>query len=88
MKAWNEVPEELLRKYWEVCGYKNIDYIHNVEGSINQSIVEFYRSRIVRIVESAGGPEAITSLDDPENDNDNPETKYPPEDTWNITTKS
>ena len=27
VKAWNKVPEELLRKYWEVCGDKNIDYL-------------------------------------------------------------
>ena len=74
VKEWNEVPEELLRRYWEVCGYKNIDCLQNVEGSINQSIAEFYRSRIVRIVESAGGPEAIISLDDPENEIDDPYT--------------
>ena len=88
MKAWNKVPKELLSKYWEVYGYKNIDYLQNVEGSINQSIAEFYRSRIVRIMESSGGPEAITSLDDPENEIDDPDTKDPPEGIWDITTKS
>ena len=47
MKSCNKVPEELLRKSWEVCGYKNIDDLQNVEGSINQSIEEFDGSRIV-----------------------------------------
>ena len=68
MKARNKVPEELVRKSWEVCGYKNIDYLKNVERSINQSIAEFDRSRIVQIMESAVEPEAIKSLDDPENE--------------------
>ena len=39
-------------------------------------------------MESAGGPEYITSLDDPVNNIDGPETKDPPEGTWDITTKS
>ena len=88
MKEWNKVPEELARNSWEVCGYKNIDDLQNLEGSINQNIAEFDRARIVQIMESVGGPEAITSLDDPENDIDDPETKDPPESTWDITTKS
>ena len=65
-KAWNKVPEELVRKFWGVCGYKNIDDFQNVQGSINQSIAEFDGSRIVQIMESDGVPESITSLDDPE----------------------
>ena len=46
-------------KSWEVCGYNNIDDLKNVEGSINQSIVKFDRSRIVQMMESSGVPEAI-----------------------------
>ena len=64
MKARNKLPEELVRKSWGVFGYKNIDDLQNVEGSINQSIAEFDRSRIFRIMESSGGQEAIKSLDD------------------------
>ena len=66
MKARNKLPEELVRKSWGVFGYKNIDDLQNVEGSINQSIAEFDGSRIVQIMESDGVPESITSLDDPE----------------------
>ena len=29
-KAWNKVPEELVRKFWGVWGYKNIDDFQNV----------------------------------------------------------
>ena len=90
VKARNKSPEELVRKSWswEVCGYKNIDDLQNVEGSINQSIAEFDRARIVQIMEYDGGPEAITSLYDTENDIDDTYTEYPPEGTWDITAKS
>ena len=40
------------------------------------------------MMESAGGPEAITLLDDPENEIDDPDTEDHPEGTWDITTKS
>ena len=36
----------------------------------------------------SGVPEAITSLDDPENEIDDPDTEDPPEGTWDISTKS
>ena len=49
VKAWNKVLEELVRKSWEVSGYKNIDDLQNIEGSINQSIAEFDRARIVQM---------------------------------------
>ena len=88
VKAWNKPPEELIRKYWDVCVYKNIGDLQNLEGSINQSIAEFYRARIVQMMESTGIPEAITSLDDPENNIDDPDTKDPPEGTCDTTTKS
>ena len=78
----------MVRKSWELCGYKNIDDLQNVEGSINQSIAEFDRARIVQIMEYDGGPEAITSLYDTENDIDDTYTEYPPEGTWDITAKS
>ena len=39
-------------------------------------------------MKSAGGPEAITSLDDPENEIDDPDTEDPSEGTWDISTKS
>ena len=68
--------------------YTNIDDLQNVEGSINQSIAEFDRARIVQIMESSGVPEAITSLYDPENEIDYPDTENPPEGTWDITTHS
>ena len=68
MKARNKAPEEWVRKSSEVCGYKNIDDLQSIDGSINQNIAEFDRGRIVQIMESAVEPEAIKSLDDPENE--------------------
>ena len=65
-----------------------IDYLQNIEVVINQNIAEFYRARIVQIMESAVGTEAIKSLDDPDNDIDDPDTEEPPGGTWDITTKS
>ena len=78
----------MVRKSWEVCGYKNIENLQNIEGSINLRIAEFYRARIVQVMESAGVPEAIKSLDDTENDIDDTYTEDTPEETWDITTKS
>ena len=39
------------------------------------------------MMESSGGTEYITSLDDPEDEIDYPYTKDPPERKWDITTK-
>ena len=78
MKAWHKFPEEFLSKSWEVCGYKNIDDLQNVEGSINHRIAEFDISRIVQIMESSGGPKDITSIDYTENEIDYTDTKDPP----------
>ena len=68
----------MVRKSWEVCGYKNIDDLQNVEGSINHRIAEFDISRIVQIMESSGGPKDITSIDYTENEIDYTDTKDPP----------
>ena len=78
MKARNKAPEEWVRKSSEVCGYKNIDDLQSIDGSINQNIAEFDRGRIVQIMESAGVTEAIVSLYDPENEIDDLDAKDPP----------
>ena len=78
MKARNKAPEEWVRKSSEVCGYKNIDDLQSIDGSINQNIAEFDRGRIVQMMEYAGVTEAIVSLYDPENEIDDLDAKDPP----------
>ena len=55
----------MARKSWEVWGYKNIDDLQYVEGSIHQSVAEFDRDKLVQMMEYDGGTVSITSLDYP-----------------------
>ena len=75
MEAWNEISERLMQNSWEVCGYKSIDDLQNIESSINDGIIEFDRATMVQFMESAGGLDVIPELDDPKNEISDPDTE-------------
>ena len=87
VEVWNEISERLIQKSWEVCGYKSINDLQNIESSINRSIIKFDRATMVQMMESAGGSDVIPELDDPKNDIDDPDTEEHTEGTWDITSE-
>ena len=58
VKAWNKVSVKLIQKSWEVCGYKNICDLENTESSVHD-LVQYETNKIIRIIESVAGSDAL-----------------------------
>ena len=67
-----KIPEELIRKVWQFCGYKNVEDIENVEGSANAIVEHLGRYDLMQVVEKAVGATALEHFRDPENKFDEP----------------
>ena len=81
VQAWSDIPEELIRKSWEVCGYKSISDLNNVEGSAN-TVIEYNQNMIVEIMEAAGGQQAVHHILNSENDVGEAEEEDDDEGSW------
>ena len=94
VKAWEKIPEEIVRKAWDVCGYKSVREIQNIEenqtNNTDTSLVKHYSpDEIVTIMEKAGGKEAMQLIRDPENEideaqDDSEETEEGNDGTWHA----
>ena len=94
VKAWEKIPEEIVRKAWDVCGYKSVREIQNIEenqtNNTDTSLVKHYSpDEIVTIMEKAGGKEAMQLIRDPENEvgeaqYDSEETENDNDGTWEV----
>ena len=87
VKAWEKIPEELIRKVWQCCGYKNVEDIENVKGSANAVVKHLGRYDLMQVVEKAAEAIALEHFCDPENefhesgdDEDAPEEQG----TWEV----
>ena len=76
-----KIPEELIRKAWQCCGYKNVEDIENVEGSANAVVEHLGRYDLMQVVEKAAGSTALEHFRDPENEFDEPGDDEDDEDT-------
>ena len=84
VKAWEKIPEEMIRKVWDVCGYKKISEIQNIEQFCNKEttvVTQYSSDEIVSVMEKARGKEAMQLIRDPENEVD--EAQYDSEETEN-----
>ena len=78
-EGMGKVSEELVKKSWTVCGYKEVSDLENNEGSNNiQTTLDTHSDdNIAQIIENVGGELAMCFVNDPENevgsanDNDN-----------------
>ena len=92
MKSWETIPEEIVRKAWDACGYKSACKIQNIEyhqtDNTDTSLAKHYSpDEIVTIMENAGGKEAMQLIRDPENEideaqDDSEETEEENDGTW------
>ena len=86
-QAWSGNPEELIRKSWEVCGYKSISDLNNVEGSAN-NLMEYDQNMIIEIMEAAGGKEAVQHILNEENEVDEADEDEEDEGSWVLSSNN
>ena len=63
VKAWEKVPEELVKRSWEVCGYKSIESIRT--DNTSTALVEYTQAVLGTIVENstAGDDDRMAWID-------------------------
>mmetsp|Transcript_1103 Transcript_1103/g.2378 ORF Transcript_1103/g.2378 Transcript_1103/m.2378 type:complete len:88 (-) Transcript_1103:151-414(-) len=73
-----KVPTELVKKSWDVCGYKSTSQLDRMSEDRASSLVHYSQHELARVVERAAGDHALTHfLHDCEND---AEPMFPEED--------
>ena len=75
VEAWEQVPDDLVRKAWVVSGYPSSSDIE--EGVRSDAIVEYTRRELGTMVENIAGDDAMMAWIDSAND---PEPEFPEED--------
>ena len=57
VKAWDNVPEDLVKRSWEVCGYKSVESLCNKNAST--AIVEYDDRALGTMVENSKAQEMM-----------------------------
>lgn len=74
--AWKKVPEELVRRSWEVSGYRSVEELEREVAAA--ALVEYSRQDLGAFVERIAGREGIDAWIDDANDPDvGPEEGFP-----------
>ena len=79
-----KISEELMKNYWIVCGYKSIDELQNEEGSIHRAMTYLEIPENNQRIDHAAGQDAITALNNPENELGDPEAEGMLESIWDV----
>ena len=88
VKAWAKVPKELVRKLWEVCGYKSIEDLSNEEETASVAVINYSQEQLGTMIENIVGDDARMVWIDEANDR---QPVFPKEDndfSWDIGTDS
>ena len=85
-KAWAKVPKELVRKSWEVCGYKSTEDLSNEEETASVAVINYSQERLGTMIENISGDDARMAGIDEVNDR---QPVFPKEDndvSWDVGT--
>ena len=58
IKAWAKVPKELVRKSWEVCGYKSTEDLSNDEETASFAFINYSQEQLGTMIENIAGDDA------------------------------
>ena len=58
VKAWAKVPKELVRKSWEVCGYKSTEDLINEEETASVALINNSQEKLGTMIENIAGDDA------------------------------
>ena len=68
VKAWAKFPKELVRKSWEVCGYKSTEDLNNEEETVSAVIANYSQEQLGTMIENIAGDDARMAWIDEVND--------------------
>ena len=68
VKAWAKVPKELVRKLWEVCGYKSTENLSKEEEMASVAVINYSQEQLGTMIENIAGDDAIMAWIDEAND--------------------
>ena len=51
-------PKELVRKSWEVCGYKSTEDLGNEEETASVTVINYYQEQLGTMIENISGDDA------------------------------
>ena len=65
VKAWAKVPKELVRKLWEVCGYKSTEDLINEEETASVAVINYSQEQLGTMIENIARDDArILQIDE------------------------
>ena len=85
-KAWAKVPKELVRKSWEVYGYKLTEDLSNEEETESVAAINYSQGQLGNMIENISGDDTIMAWIDEANDR---QPVFPKEDndvSWDVGT--
>ena len=68
IKAWAKVTKELVRKSWEVCGYKSTEDLSNDEETASVAFINYSQEQLGTMIENISGDDARMAWVDEAND--------------------
>ena len=86
VKAWAKVPKELVRRLWEVCGYKSTEDLSNEEETESVAVINYSQEQLGTMIENISGDDARMAWIDEANDR---QPVFPKEDndvSWDVGT--
>ena len=66
VQAWKRVPESLIKKAWDVAGYRSIENLE--KEAVSDAIVDYSKQDLGSIVEELGGEDAMMAWIDDANE--------------------
>ena len=86
VKAWAKVPKELVRKSWEVCGYKSTEDLSNEEETASVAVINYSQEQLGTMIENISGDDARMSWIDEANDRQPVFQKEDNDVSWDVGT--
>ena len=86
VKAWAKVPKELVRKSWEVSGYKSTEDLINEEEMAGVTVINYSHEQLGTMIENISGDYAIMAWIDEANDRQPIFTKEDNDVSWDVGT--
>ena len=86
VKAWAKVTKELVRKSWEVCGYKSTEDLSNEEETASVEVISSSQEQLCTMIENIARDDTRMAWIDEANDR---QPVFPKEDNdvnWDVGT--
>ena len=86
VKAWAKVPKELVRRLWEVCGYKSTEDLSNEEETASVAVINYSQEQLGTMIENIAGDKSRMAWIDEANDRQPVFPKEENDVSWDVGT--